>query len=86
MHLRRADVVAAFSSAFQMVGGVSRLALWADNHPTDFFKLYARLLPSAASDEMNAQGKIVVIHALPPPGGTPPQENHRILDGTFKRE
>lgn len=65
--LRRSDVVSAFHLAFQMIGGVPRLALWADANPTEFYKLYGRLLPSAASDEMSAVGKLTIIHALPPP-------------------
>lgn len=65
--LRRADVVSAFHMAFQMIGGVPRLALWADSNPAEFYKLYGRLLPSSASDEMNTVGKIYIVHALPPP-------------------
>jgi hypothetical protein len=42
----RTDVVNAFTAAFEMMGGVSRLALWAHENPTDFYKLYAKLLPS----------------------------------------
>jgi hypothetical protein len=72
--LRRADVVSAFSAAFQMIGGIPRLALWADNNPTEFYKLYARMLPSAASDEMNALGEFKVIHSLPPPAYDPHRE------------
>jgi len=42
----RADVVNAFSTAFEMIGGVTRLALWANENPGEFFKLYSKLLPS----------------------------------------
>ena len=69
--LRRADVVNAFATAFQMIGGIPRLALWADENPTEFMKLYSRMLPSAASDEMNRVGEIRIIHALAPPGYDP---------------
>lgn len=70
-HLRRADVIGAFHMAFQMIGGVPRLALWADQQPGEFYKLYARLLPSSSSDEMNSVGAMRIIHALPPPGYDP---------------
>lgn len=35
----------AFINAFELIGGVSRLVMWADQNPTEFYKLYARLLP-----------------------------------------
>lgn len=77
--LRRADVVTAFSTAFQMIGGVSRLALWGDENPSEFYKLYARLLPSSASDELDRAEKVIVIHALAEPGYDP---HKRITDGS----
>ena len=70
-HLRRADVISAFHMAFQMIGGIPRLALWADGNPGEFYKLYARMLPSSASDEMNSIGAIRIMHALPPPNYNP---------------
>jgi hypothetical protein len=69
--LRRADVVTAFHTAFQMIGGVPRLALWADHNPTEFYKLYSRLLPSAASNELNGVSELKIVHSLPPPGYNP---------------
>lgn len=44
----RRDVSGAFAHAFEMIGGVSRFTLWADQNPSDFYKLYARMLPVAA--------------------------------------
>ena len=65
--VKRARVVNAFQDAFEMIGGVPRLALWADTHPTDFFKLYARLLPVEASQRgSQANEERTVVHALPP--------------------
>ena len=43
----RADVVSAFQSAFELIGGTTRLALWANENPTEFYKLFGKLLPSA---------------------------------------
>jgi hypothetical protein len=63
--LKRQRVVNAFHDAFELIGGVPRLALWADQHPTDFFKLYARLLPAEASKSAQQDDKPVVVHVLP---------------------
>ena len=77
--IRRSRVVNAFHDAFELIGGVPRLAHWADTHPTEFFKLYARILPSEASRSYaisETDGGPVVRHILPPsklddPAGRP---------------
>ncbi len=61
----RNDVVASFQRAFEMIGGVQRMALWADANPDKFFPLYSRLLPSTAIQIGNATN-IVIQHAIPP--------------------
>ena len=63
----RADVVESFTNAFQMIGGVDRLALWADQNPGDFYKLFGKLMPPAASDLLDGQREFVVRHVLPQP-------------------
>jgi len=35
----------AFNLAFQGMGGIEKLTEWGAEHPTEFFKLYARLIP-----------------------------------------
>lgn len=35
----------AFQLAFETLGGVRALGTWATANPTEFFKLYARLIP-----------------------------------------
>lgn len=35
----------AFALAFDALGGAEQLALWAVANPTEFYKLYARLIP-----------------------------------------
>jgi hypothetical protein len=42
----RETVSVAFHAAFQMAGGVSRFAQWAQDEPDKFYQLYAKLLPS----------------------------------------
>ncbi len=63
--VKRKRVVAAFHDAFEMIGGVPRLAHWADTHPTDFYKLYARILPGEVGQHVTHDGEVVVKHAVP---------------------
>lgn len=35
----------AFALAFEGIGGVKKMTEWARKNPTDFYKLYARLIP-----------------------------------------
>ena len=48
----RHDVVTSFASAFEMIGGTMRLALWANENPTEFYRLFGKLLPSATQAEV----------------------------------
>lgn len=48
----------AFQQAFDLIGGVPRLALWADKNPTAFFALYSKLIPSSVKAEVKATIKI----------------------------
>ena len=48
----------AFQSAFDLIGGISRLALWADKNPTAFYSLYSKLIPSSVKADFNH--KIVI--------------------------
>jgi hypothetical protein len=47
----------AFNATFDLIGGVPRLAIWADQNPGEFFKLYAKMMPEAekANQALNAQ-------------------------------
>ena len=48
----RGDVVSAFQSAFELLGGTTRLALWANENPGEFYKLFGKLLPSSSQVEL----------------------------------
>jgi hypothetical protein len=73
--LSRAAVVQAFNDAFEQIGGISRLSLWADSHPDEFFKLYARLLPPSSHPELDDKKDVKVLHVLPPTAlDAPPEE------------
>lgn len=61
----RKRVERAFLNAFELIGGVPRLALWADQNPTEFYKLYARLLPGGPPKEDNGPINITISWAGP---------------------
>jgi hypothetical protein len=68
-------VVQAFNDAFEQIGGIYRLSLWADSHPDEFFKLYARLLPPSSHPELDDKKDVKVLHVLPPTAlDAPPEE------------
>tara|TARA_R110000868_G_scaffold15596_4_gene70934 strand:- start:2876 stop:3265 length:390 start_codon:yes stop_codon:yes gene_type:complete len=61
----RAQIVQAFDNAFHLIGGTPRLALWADENPKEFFKLYAKLLPSQSTSSLGESTDIIIKHILP---------------------
>ena len=61
----RTDVVNAFQDAFRMIGGVQRMALWANANPDKFYPLYTKLLPSTAI-QIGDNAQVVIQHAIPP--------------------
>ena len=63
-HFTRKDVVQAFQSAFELTGGVPRLAVWANEHETDFYKLYSRLLPSQSSSALGESNTLRIEMAI----------------------
>ena len=62
----RKEVVQSFQSAFELIGGVPRLALWANENPNEFYKLYGKLLPSSNSSALGEQSKLVIEMAIKP--------------------
>ena len=61
----RKKVENAFLNAFELIGGVSRLALWADQNPTEFYRLYARLLPGGPPVEEKKDVQVTINWAGP---------------------
>lgn len=61
----RTDVVNAFQDAFRMIGGVQRMALWANANPDKFYPLYSKLLPSTAIN-IGDNAQVIIQHAIPP--------------------
>jgi hypothetical protein len=60
----RTDVVNAFQDAFRMIGGVQRMALWANANPDKFYPLYTKLLPSTAI-QIGDNAQVIIQHAIP---------------------
>lgn len=65
--ISRADVIREFQEAFDQMGGTPRLALWADMNPTEFYRLYGRLLPQSNSEELDGPQEVIVRHVLESP-------------------
>jgi hypothetical protein len=57
----------AFQLAFQGIGGVKRLAEWAEENPGEFFKLYARLIPVEQQHSSGEGGPMRVLIEFPEP-------------------
>lgn len=64
--ISRREVEEAVLDVFELVGGVPRLALWANNPDNygEFLKLYAKLLPKEAVQE--TKGGMVYQTLVPP--------------------
>lgn len=73
----RMDVVNAFQYAFDMIGGTTRLTLWANQNPDKFYPLYAKLMPSTAINIQADGNQLIIEHAFPaaPPQSTLVLEN-----------
>jgi hypothetical protein len=63
---KRQRIAEAYDEAFELIGGVRRLALWANLNDTEFYKLYGRMLPTGSQVDVNNSGELVVKHVLPP--------------------
>lgn len=44
---RTRNVKEQFQHAFELIGGIPRLAIWAHQNPTQFYQLYSKLIPQA---------------------------------------
>lgn len=59
-NITREEVEARFHLAFELIGGVERFALWAAKNPTEFYRMYQKLLP--APDTANASNPTIHIN------------------------
>ena len=63
--LRGQRAANAFQSAFELIGGVPRLALWADKNPTAFFSLYSKLIPATVKAEVDHKLEVTLKYSNP---------------------
>jgi hypothetical protein len=61
--VKRQQVVNAFMDAFQLIGGTPRLAIWADENPTEFYRIYSKLMPKEQHNQTD--GEMIIHHVLP---------------------
>jgi hypothetical protein len=56
----------AMAEAFEAIGGVTRLAMWADSNPTEFYKLMGKTIPQANLLELQGKMQMQILPAMPP--------------------
>lgn len=54
------SVKEALERAFEQRGGDKALTAWANENPTDFYKLWGRMLPSEVQASLEHSGELVV--------------------------
>jgi hypothetical protein len=64
----RAEVEQGFLEAFELVGGITRLAIWANKESNygEFLKLYSKLVPKEVSEEA---GQVFIYESAVPASG-----------------
>src|SRR6187399_3544747 len=57
----------ALAEAFEIVGGVPRLALWADKNQGEFYKLLGKQVPGLVQNAfaIKASGNVTIVSAIP---------------------
>jgi hypothetical protein len=73
---KRTKVGEAFQEVFELVGGVPRLALYADENYGDFLRHYSKMIPRDV--DMKHSGTINIVPALPPS----PLDETEVIDVT----
>ena len=55
----------AFQMAFDGVGGAEALIAWARDNPTDFYKLYSKLIPQDVNANVDGGVTLQVVTGVP---------------------
>lgn len=72
--------IEGLGDAFELVGGVPRLAMWADHNLTEFYKICGKSVPGMIQQmQLNVTGDVKIVTALPPP-----QNSEEVIDATFE--
>lgn len=61
--LRTSKAAKAFEQAFELIGGVPRLALWADRNPSKFYAMYSKLVPSTVQGNIQKDIRVTIAWA-----------------------
>lgn len=57
----------AFEEAFRAIGAENGLTKWAEKNPTEFYRLFAKMLPTAAAIDVNQPSKIEIVNYVKQP-------------------
>jgi hypothetical protein len=63
---RKQKLLIAMDETFDLIGGVPRLAIWADQNPDEYYKLYAKTLPQQIQASIDGKLTHIIRPALPP--------------------
>lgn len=63
----RERFMAALAEAFEIIGGVPRLALWADRNQTEFYKILGKQVPGLIQNSLlvKTSGPVTIVSAIP---------------------
>lgn len=56
--------------AFHALGGVAALTKWGKNNPTEFYKLWSKIIPLSVNAKMEFE-RLIIREADPPPAQVP---------------
>lgn len=56
----------AMDEAYEQIGGVRRFSMWADQNPTEFYRLFSKTIPQAQLLELTGKMQMQILPALPP--------------------
>lgn len=63
---RNTRLLEAIQETFEVIGGVPRMALWADGNPGEFYKLLGKQIPGMVQQlNFNGPTQINIVPALP---------------------
>jgi hypothetical protein len=60
----------ALVAAFDGMGGVKKLQSWATDNPTEFYKLWAKLLPQDVNANIKGDISVIQLVGVRPGGGS----------------
>lgn len=56
----------ALHAAFDKIGGAEKLAVWASDNPTEFYKLWAKMLPTDVNANLNGSVSVIQLVGVRP--------------------